>query len=470
MFQFEVKQVLEPEFLTEMIRIFQAYEVPRFLYNQNYYEVKTEILHRTMEDGKPNNRLAHGFCRYITNMATSYFMGKPIRYQIEDAAYKEALYGLFDKNYINSLNFEVSKEASKKGIGFILLFLNEAGELRIKKLDAEAVIPVYSPSLDEFLEAAVRIWSVYDLKGAPLCEYADVYDRTSIHHFERPMGAGLYQLREKDAVEPHLFSDIPVIVVWNNEERMGDFEPIASLVDAYDKAQSDTANDMEYFTDAYLCIRGANEILATGLEGGEDVDEESRQAVRNFRRNKILLLDEDGQAQWLVKNVNDAATENYKNRLYKDIFFLAQVPALSDESFAGNLSGIAIKYKLIGVEELALMKENCFRSAQTKLIRMLTDYLNTLMNKDWDADEVEQKYERNFIDNVSDTINDVRNLEGIVSRQTQMDMLPASIVDDTAEEMQRIREETLEMEELPLSGVPGQEPEDTEVTPDGEAE
>ena len=373
MFQFEVEQVLEPEFLTEMIRLFKAYEIPNFIKAQNYYEVKTEILSRTMTSGKPNNRLAHGFCRYITNMATSYFMGKPIRYQIEDAAYKEALYGLFDQNYMNSLNFEVSKEASKKGIGFLLLFLNERGELRIKKLDAETVIPVYSPSLDEFLEAAVRIWSVYDLKGALLCEYADVYDRASIHHFERPMGAGLYQLREKDPVEAHLFFDVPIIVVWNNEERMGDFEPITSLVDAYDKAQSDTANDMEYFTDAYLCIRGANEILATGLEGGEDTDEESRQAVQNFRRNKILLLDEDGQAQWLVKNVNDAATENYKNRLYKDIFFLAQVPALSDESFAGNLSGIAIKYKLIGVEELALMKENCFRSAQTKLIRMLTE-------------------------------------------------------------------------------------------------
>lgn len=110
------------------------------------------------------------------------------------------------------------------------------------------------------------------------------------------------------------------------------------------------------------------------------------------------------------------------------------------------------------------MKENCFRSAQTKLIRMLTDYLNTLMNKDWDPDEVEQKYERNFIDNVSDTINDVRNLEGIISRQTQMDMLPASIVDDTAEELRRIREETLEMEELPLADVP----ETVEVTPDAE--
>ena len=101
-----------------------------------------------------------------------------------------------------------------------------------------------------------------------------------------------------------------------------------------------------------------------------------------------------------------------KTACIKIFFFLAQVPALSDESFAGNLSGIAIKYKLIGVEELALMKENCFRSAQTKLIRMLTEYLNTKMNKDWDPDSVEQKYERNFIDNDADIISNARQVEG----------------------------------------------------------
>lgn len=166
-----------------------------------------------------------------------------------------------------------------------------------------------------------------------------------------------------------------------------------------------------------------------------------------------MLLDESGQAEWLVKNVNDTATENYKSRLYKDIFFLSQVPALSDESFSGNLSGIAIKYKLIGVEELALMKENCFRSAQTKLLRMMTEYLNIRMNKNWDPDAVEQKYERNFIDNISDIIEDAKNVEGIVSRQTQLDMLPSSIVDDTAEELERIRKETLDAEDLPLAQV-----------------
>ena len=247
--------------------------------------------------------------------------------------------------------------------------------------------------------------------------------------------------------EYHMMGDIPVIVVWNNEEQMGDYEPIITLNDAYDNGQSDTANDMDYFTDAYLCITGASSMMEDALTGEEA--EGADVAARNLRKNRILFLDNQGQASWLTKNVNDTASENYKDRLYKDIFFLSQVPALTDESFSGNLSGIAIKYKMTGLEELAIMKENRMRSAQTKLIRIITHFLNTKMNKQWDPDVVEQKYDRNFVDNISDIITDVRNIDGVVSRETQLDMLPLSVVADTAAELERQKKEALEAEGLP---------------------
>lgn len=457
MYRFSKEQVLDPVFLTKLIRRFQSEQVPRFKRCEDYYRVQTRILQRTMTDGKPNNKLAHGFCRYITNMATSYFAGKPVRYIFKDdesgdltaEEYKDAVLDVFQDNYIDSLNFEVSKEASKKGIGFYLIFSNEFSNLRIKKMDAEAMIPVYSPSLDEFLEAAVRIWSEYDIDGTLLTKYADVYDDTYIYHFKQEDGDIVYKLYR--VPEPHYMKDIPVIIVWNNEEQLGDYEPVITLNDAYDNAQSDTANDMDYFTDAYLCITGVSSMVEDALTGDldDDGDDEGRRAAVNLRKNRLLFLDEHGQAQWLTKNVNDAANENYKNRLYKDIFFLSQVPALTDENFSGNLSGIAIKYKMTGLEELAIMKENRMRSAQTKMLRIITDFLNMKMNKKWDPDTVEQKYDRNFIENASDVITDVKNLEGIVSRETQLDMMPNSIVPDTAVELDRQKQEAMDAEQLP---------------------
>ena len=168
------------------------------------------------------------------------------------------------------------------------------------------------------------------------------------------------------------------------------------------------------------------------------------------RKNKILFLDEKGQAEWLVKNINDTASENFKDRLYSDLFFLSQVPALSDESFAGNLTGVAIRYKLIGLEELAIMKQSKFEAAQKKLVKLVTEYINLKYNKNFDPETVKQKYERNFIANDEEMINNARNLDGIISRDTQLQMLPSGIVPDSVKEKKKILEEHREEEQRML--------------------
>lgn len=445
MYKYTVEQCRDEIFLTKLINRFRRKEIPRFQRLQEYYDVETAILRRTIGGGKPNNRIAHGFARYISNMATSYFLGKPVTYKTDQEDYENALLWELKNNYINKVNYDVSKECSKKGIGFYLLFIDETGTLRIKKCDAETMIPVYSPRLGEFLECAVRLWDEYDIDGKLLAEYAALYDSHDIITYRRTAGDMIYRLQD---AQSHLLSDIPVIVVWNNEEITGDYEPHISLMDAYDKAQSDTANDMEYFSDAYLCIAGASELLegagATGEEN-EDLD----RASMSLRKNRILFLDEKGQAEWLVKNINDTAVENYKDRIYNNLFFLCQVPALSDESFAGNLTGVAIRYKLIGLEELAIMKQNSFEAAQKKLVQLVTDFINRKQNKNYDADTVSRKYERNFVSNTAELVEVARNLEGIVSRETQLEILPTDIVPNANMEVQRMRTELTEDENIP---------------------
>ena len=147
MFRFAIKDCYEGKFLTKVIDRFKLNEVPKYKELEKYYRVQNKILSRTMDGNKPNNKLAHGFARYISNMATSYFIGKPIKYETEDEEYKELLSKELKNNYIHKINYDVSKEASKKGIGFYLLFLDEGGNIRIKKYDAEEIIPIYSPNL-----------------------------------------------------------------------------------------------------------------------------------------------------------------------------------------------------------------------------------------------------------------------------------------------------------------------------------
>lgn len=238
-------------------------------------------------------------------------------------------------------------------------------------------------------------------------------------------------------------------MIKNNEEMIGDYEPQYSIIDGYDKGQSNTGNDVDYFADSYLALVGAG----GGLEsiGSEEPDEDGNRAAKNLKEHKLLFLDEGGQAFFIEKNPNDTATENYKNRLFKDLFFLSQVPALTDENFSGNLTGVAIRYKLTGLEELAIMKENNFQAAQHKMIKLITDYLNTIQNKEYDPEQVTQKYTRNFIDNESEIISNVTQLENVVSKETQLNMLPQTIVDNAQEELDRMEAERIREEKLPLA-------------------
>ena len=446
MYKFSIEQVKDPVILTKLVKKFKAKERRRFNKAQRYYEVKNDIYARKMSDLKENNKIAHGFARYITNMATAYFIGKPVRYSVDDEAYQKALDDVLNKNYINMLNFEVSKEASKKGIGFLLIYINEEGKLKIKKCDAEEIIPVFSTSLGEYLECAVRLSEEYDIDGKFLKEGADIYDKERIYHYERTNRAADFEFVSD---EPHLLSDVPAIVIKNNEEMIGDYEPQYSIIDGYDKGQSNTGNEVDYFADSYLALVGAG----GGLEriGSEEPDEDGNRAAKNVKETKLLFLDEGGQAYFVEKNPNDTVTENYKNRLFKDLFFLSQVPALTDENFSGNLTGVAIRYKLTGLEELAIMKENNFQAAQHKMIKLITDYLNTIQNKEYDPEQVTQKYTRNFIDNESEIISNVTQLENVVSKETQLNMLPQTIVDNAQEELNRMEAERIREEKLPLA-------------------
>lgn len=424
------------ELVTKIIHRFVKTAIPRFRLLEQYYLVENPITRRVLPSDKPNNRIAHGFAKYITNMATGFFMGQGVRFETVDQEYKDMLSEVLEQNAASDTNFETAKEASKKGISYELLYLNEESELRYKRFSAEEVIPVYSFSVGEFLEFAIRIWDEEDLlTGKSIC-YAEVYTRTEIITYRKER----QKYKEFGDRRPHFFADVPVIVYWNNEERKGDYEDLLTLIDAYDKAESDTANDFEYFTDAYLVLIGAN-----GLDGDEG---DEGDAVRTLKQERVMFLDENGQAQWLIKQINDTAVENFKTRLYNDLFFLGQIPALTDENFAGNLSGVAIRYKMIGMDQLAAMKENKFLAAYRKKIRLITEQLNVKKGKKFDPSTVSVKFDRNITDNLKELAEIVSLLKGSVSNESLLKLLP--FIKDASGERKQVLDERKQEDMLGL--------------------
>ncbi|MEE1307926.1 MAG: phage portal protein [Anaerovibrio sp.] len=389
-----------------------------------YYMGDHDIRHKLQRNtSAPNNKLVSNYCEYITNMSTGFFMGMPVSYTSasdnEDSLGE--LVAVLNYNDEASHNLRLAEEASIKGEAYELLYMDADAQIRFAMIPAEEIVLVCDASVEKRIMYAVRHYRVYDIGRVTYKEYVEVYDRSSVTSYSYNGGS----LTVIDGPKPHYFDDVPIVEYPNNEQRRGDFEGVISLVDAYNKAQSLTLDDMEDFTNAYLVLKGL------GGNTAEDMAE--------LRQNKVLQLDEGGNAEWLIKDLNDDYIENIKKRLQSDIHKFSNIPDMTDDSFSGNTSGVAIKYKLIGLEQVRSRKERGFKQGLQRRIELISGMVRTKSGPAIDFRDVQIIFTANIPANVQDQANLVKTLYGIVSLKTLLGQL--SFVDNPASEIEEARRE-----------------------------
>ena len=388
----------------------------REYYNNN----NTTIMNREYKDlKKPMNKLAHPFASYITNMAVGYFLGKPVAYNSENVDLLERLNTVFKYNDEADNNTTLAKHSSIGGYSVELLYVDENSEARFVALPGDEVAIVYDNTLEENILCAVRYFEE-EIPGEDKAKTTvNVYTKELIQTYELVDDEAKH-MPDKDEV--HFFGDVPVSVYLNNDEMYGDFEKVKSLIDAYDQAQSDTANDFEYFTNALLVISG--------------VPIEDKEAGLDFKNDRVInFMGSDGKAEYLIKNINDSALENYKNRLVEDIEKFTQVPALTDEKFAGNVSGESMKYKLMGLENITGIKEAKFKKGLMRRIELLCNFLNISTNDIALYTDIQPVFTRNRPQNETELANMVKGLYGILSDETLISRLP--FIENAREEIEK---------------------------------
>ena len=403
---------------------------------RDYYNNKNAIMNRQYKDAnKPQNRLSHPFASYITNMATGYFLGNPISYNSENQDLLERILDIFKYNDEADNNTTLAKYSSIAGYAVELLYIDENSNARFKALSGDEVAIVYDNTLEENILYAIRYFEE-DVPGEDKTRTTiNVYTSNTIQ---------TYKLEDNEITfideTAHYFNDVPVSVYVNNDELYGDFERVKGLIDAYDKTQSDTANDFEYFTNALLVISG---VLVEDEEG------------LNFKDNRVInFAGTDGKAEYLIKDINDNALENYKNRLVEDIHKFAQIPNLTDEQFAGNVSGESMKYKLMGLENIVSVKEAKFKKGLMRRFELLCNFLNIATNDLMLYTDIQPVFTRNKPKNETELASMVKNLYGILSDETLISILP--FVENSKEEIEKRdleKENTLDSYSLGDSNV-----------------
>ena len=422
----EMTLLLLAEFLNEHTREVEG----RFTKLLDAYTNKHEILDAPQKPAyKPDNRIIVNFPKYIVDTMNGYFIGNPIKTVADDSKVAEYVEYLDQYNDQDDNNAELSKIMSIYGKGYEMYFADEEAELCITYLSPIEAFMIFD---DSILERP--LYFVRRYKDRENNEYGSIANEYGVRYFKITGGV---QWTDEDW-QPHYFPGVPATEYVENAEKLGIFEAVLPMVNAYNKAISEKANDVDYFADAYLKILGVT------------LDENG---ARHIRDNRIINFEgEDAEkliVDFMSKPNGDETQEHLLDRLERLIFQTSMVANISDENF-GAATGVALKYKLQAMSNLEKTKERKFTSGMNRRYRLLFGHPSSKVSADsWV--QLHYRFTPNIPANLLEEAQIAAQLEGIVSKETQLAII--SVVENVEGELDKIEEENEAPEETVVDRV-----------------
>ena len=353
------------------------------------------------------------YCHSIVETYNGYLTGIDVAYTSNNDI--DGVQEVLNYNDVHSVDSELLRNALIAGTAYEIAYIDEEGQERFKVLDSREVIPVYDNTLNQELKYAIRFYKADLVNGDEY--YVEVYDSKLIRTYRSSMGFKSFQLVKE---EPHYFQQVPIVVFDLNADRESIFAQIMSLQDAYNELQSGEVDSWNMFADAYVVMKGV-----TATE--EDMVE--------AKQSRVFMIDSDADISYLTKNINDTQIQNMLVDINNNIHKIANCPDFSQESF-GTTSGIALRYRLLGFENVASSIEANMRKALQKRIELITTILN-LKGGDSMWRDIKIQFTRNLPVNVEETTNIVNSLRGLVSDETLLTLLP--FITDAEAELEKLK-------------------------------
>lgn len=417
---------------------------------KRYYEG----VHRILHDPDRVIRLVCNHAKDIADTASSYFIGNPVSYKskaditvLTDAL---ELAGADEADGDNGLDLSIY------GRAYEYVYTKEGeSELTIRNLPAENTFMVHDDTIEENELFAVYYYRRKDDTDRTTAVFiATVITRNYRYVLNIEDINGPQPLLESP--EEHYMDCVPVIEYYNNKLALGDYELQIPLIDAYNALMSDRVTDKEQFIDAILALYGSL------LGDGEGKDEEGKTAAQRLKRDRLLELPKDAKAEYLTRTFDESGVEILKKALEQDIHKFSHIPCMSDESFGGNVSGVAMEFKLLGMENITKIKTRYYKKGLRKRLRIFRGFLEK-KGINIDVAGITPVFTRALPKNLLEISQIIANLWGKVSKKTLLSQVP--FVDDVDGEVEAVEKEAAEAlkQQQAAFGIGSNEPPEDET-------
>lgn len=419
MFYLNKEAELTTELLQKMINKFRINQQPKLERYKNYYDGIQAILKKSYADAsKPCNRTVINYCKNIVDSYCGY-LATPgfISYRSDEDI--EEVMNILRYNDYQAEDSDFLLDALVYGTAAELMYIDSTGQTRFRLINPVNCFGVCDDSLTGDLLYFVRIYEANDWDDSDLYN-VDVYSDYNVRHYTmHGMNGYLTYVGE----EPHYFSQCPANIFSLPDEK-SIFDCVLGLQDAANELLSSEIDDYSAFCDAYLALTGVD----------ADTDD-----IAAMKENRVIILPEGASAMWLTKSANDAQVENILKRIHESIYRVAQCPDFSSESFVGGVSsGIAIQYRLTGMETRAGKIEAVMKKALQRRVEIITGIASLKMGEAIFRD-IEIDFKRNIPADTQSTINLINSLKGTVSDATLLSQL--DFISDVNAELEAVQEQ-----------------------------
>ena len=410
---------LDSLLLQKMISKFRVEVEPKLQRYKNYYDGKQAILNKAYADAsKPCSRTVINYCKNIVDSYNGY-LATPgcISYRSEQDI--DDIMNILRYNDYAAEDADFLLDALIYGVAAELMYIDESGHTRFRLINPTTCFGVCDDSLTGDLLYFVRMYKVNDWDESNTYN-VDVYSDYDVKHYTMNGANGYLSFVSE---EPHYFSQCPANIFTLPDEK-SIFDCIMSLQDAANELISSEIDDYSAFCDAYLTLIGV------------DADVED---ISSMKENRVLVLPDGAAAQWLTKNANDTQVENILKRIHESIYRIAQCPDFSSESFVGGVSsGVAIRYRLTGMETKAGKIEGEMKKALQRRVEIICGIASLKLGEEVFRD-ISIDFKRNIPEDYTSIINMINSLKGTVSDSTLLSLLP--FVEDVNAELAAVQEQ-----------------------------
>nr|DAV69977.1 MAG TPA: PORTAL PROTEIN [Caudoviricetes sp.] len=441
--------------------------------------------------------------RYISIMSAGYFGGKAPTYKVK--AFNEDK----DKIIKELFNHETNDEQEIKEIEELIKHITDynndgshflhmvldylvkracyeiyykdeiTGEITITRSDALETVAIWDYSLPKKLIGIYRIIRTYMANG----EYQQMIELTTVdgkrYYYDTPekrklFGTPAYEQQFKD--EP-LFKekedekqpkkwddDIPATAI-ENCDGMAIFEPVISLIRAYERCIQNSRNVFKYNDEAILAVKGYSpeNPLIIQNEKGENIINPARQKEDEYvLTSRVRYLDGnreiDSNLWWVEKNVNDTALQNHKKTLMDIICLCSFCPNMTDLGFTSADNNSALEKKFFGLQQYIATFEGDFLEGLTRRWRIILEKFNKEKGKTYDFRDIEVKLNRNLPSDRATDITNALKVRGLLSDETVINLLNLDL--DATSELAKVdlqNEENIQknLEQMQMMGQAG---------------